>query len=350
MGINVMGKGEEETTTTKNGKSFWTNPRLLAALIIVSGSIIATVITLNLESKSILSNRELAAHELQAKVFEIYVENIVPELGKKGNDLRKVALLAGLHSNFSKFFDTRTAFEAFAADIEDHIARYELRRLAKRVARQQADFIKGHMDGINIDTTIFMTWHAASRSVSRNRRRELETERRSRHEHETVESGDQEPEKEHLITLGKHKFKLRLKKEPHRHYKIDTAIALKRRFPALADDGDRLIDDVSDFVTIEIQFVDHEVDSMKKDTVDHHENVITIEVSYMDTPYMDNFGARHHSGSGASKDGGKTGHRMSLRLRDIDTIISSDSVIHIVKIEILHFESDIYAASQRLDI
>ena len=57
-------------------------------------------------------------------------------------DDRKVALLAALHSNFSESFDTRSVFETFAGTIKGARARRELMRLAQRVARRQAEFIK----------------------------------------------------------------------------------------------------------------------------------------------------------------------------------------------------------------
>ncbi len=149
----------EETASTVKGSKFWES-RLVAGLVgavavvvvgVVSALIshYATIEVGEKEDRSrtfdLLSNREVAAQTLQAKVFEIYVEHVVPALEDSGHDHTKVALLGGLHSNFSEFFDTRPVFEAFAEKVEKPTARHELTRLAKRVARRQAEFIKAHV-------------------------------------------------------------------------------------------------------------------------------------------------------------------------------------------------------------
>ena len=300
-----MEERDEKTTSTVNGNKFWDKvkeSRLFAGLVtglagIAGAGIVylATILVGAKEERSrtfdLLSNREIAANELNAKVFEIYVQYVVPALEDSVNDHKKVALLAGLHSNFSEIFDTRPVFEAFAENIKNPTARHELTRLAKRVARRQAEFIKAHVDPTNEDT---------------------------RSEKITLHPGDPPHE---LDSLG-HSGSLQIIGEPRRHYTIVHAKKLKKEKPALGDDGDELIDDVSDFVIIKVTF--------------NGKEPFTFELSYMDTPYMDNIWMLHSNAH----------HQIALRLVDIDT----NNEEHEVKIEILHFPGDVYAATQRLPV
>ena len=108
-----------------------------------------------------------------------------------------------------------------------------------------------------------------------------------------------------------------------RYYETEHAGQHKDEKPALGDDGDELIDDVSDFVMIEVNLTGKEP--------------FSFELSYMDTPYMDNIWMLHSNGSH---------HQIALRLVDIDTKKEE----HEVTIEILHFPGDVYAATQRLPV
>ncbi|MCH8837336.1 MAG: hypothetical protein IIA60_05975, partial [Candidatus Marinimicrobia bacterium] len=246
----------------------------------------------------LLSNREFAAYDLQAQVFETYVQHIVPALDDSVDDSKKVALLAGLHSNFSEFFDTRPVFETFAVKVKDANARHELTRLAKRVARRQAEFIKAHQPIHEENIFVELTLHPGDTLISFN--------------------------------LAVHRISIRLIGVPRRRYKLDRALQLKAGKPALGDNEDDLIDDVSDYVAIKMIITG-------KDGTEKKPKPFTFELSYMDTPYMDNIWMRHSDGSH---------HQMALRLVDIDTKNGE----HEVTIEFLHFPGDVYAATQRLPV
>jgi len=251
----------------------------------------------------LLLKREVAANDLQMKVFESYVQRVVPALEEHGNDSKKVAL-AAFYSNFGEFLDTRPMFEAFAQKVTDPSARHELTRLAKRVARRQAEFIKAHAEGANMDTTITLCTKKLSNCS----------------DNDSV-----------VFDLAIHSVSVWFKGEPQRFYLTGHAKEHKDRNPALGDDGDESIDDLSDFVTLGMKFV-------KKEGMTGEERMtkgpFTFELSYMDTPYMLNIGMRH---------GDESHHRVALRLVDIDTEYEE----HEVKIEILHFPGDVYAATQR---
>lgn len=296
-----MEERDEKTASTVNGNKFWNkvkDSRLFAGLVtgilVYAGTIWVGAKEERSRTFDLLSNREVAAHALQAQVFEVFVQHIVPALEEEGHDHKKVALLAGL-SNFSEFFDTRPVFEAFAGKVTNPTARHELTRLAKRVARHQAEFIKAHVNPTNEnDMSVKKTLHPG----------------------DSLE-----------FNLAVHAVSLRIKGEPRRHYTIADAQQHKEKNPALGDNDDDLIDDVSDYVTIEVKLTGK--DRMKM-------GPFTFELSYMDTPYMDNIWMRHSDGSH---------HQMALRLVDIDT-----KKEHEVTIEILHFPGDVYAATQRLPV
>ena len=304
-----MATWDEKTASPGKGKKMWDKEsRLFAGLVtglagIVGAGILyfGTILVGAKEERSrsfdLLSNREVAAHALQVEIFDIFAQHVVPALEEGVDDHRRVALLAGLHSNFSEFFDTRPVFEAFAEKVLDHTARHELTRLAKRVARQQAEFIKAHVDT---------------------------SKERPMYATETVSPG--EPLK---FDLAVHEVTVSIKGKPYRHYLIESAKTAKAETPSLGDDDDDRIDDVSDYVTVE----------MTLNWKEHGMTMgpLTFELSYMDTPYMDNIWMRHSDGSH---------HQMALRLVDIDTKNGE----HAVKIEFLHFPGDIYAATQRLPV
>ena len=177
-----MEESDEKTASTVNSNKFWAwvkDSRLFAGLITglagIAGAGIVYLGTILVGAKeersrtfALLSDREVAAQALQAQVFDVFVQHVVPVLEEKGNDHKKVALLAGLHGNFSEVFDTRPVFEAIAEQVTNPTARHELTRLAKRVARHQAEFIKAHMDLTNQDTMyaeVTLSWPSDPRKT-----------------------------------------------------------------------------------------------------------------------------------------------------------------------------------------
>ena len=311
-----MEERDEKTASTVNVNKWWDkvkDSRLFAGLVGAAALMVVGLISYygtiwvgEKEARSrtfdLLSKREGAAQILQAQIFDVYVQHVVPALGEEGNDYKKVALLAGLHSNFSEFFDTRPVFEAFAVKITDPGARHELSRLAKRVARRQAEYIKVHVPNPKNDIMsrkAMLSWPSAP---------------------------------ENKFRLAVHDVTLAILR-PRRHYTIAKSDSMKRKKPSLGEEGDRGIDDVSDLVAISIQFT-------------HGKEVIgpyTFDLSYMDTPYMDNIWMRH---------GDDSHHQVALRLIDINTTINIDTKEeeYSVTIEILHFPGDVYAATQRLPV
>ena len=309
-----MEERDEKTASTVNVNKWWDkvkDSRLFAGLVGAAALMVVGLISYygtiwvgEKEARSrtfdLLSKREGAAQILQAQIFDVYVQHVVPALGEEGNDYKKVALLAGLHSNFSEFFDTRPVFEAFAVKITDPGARHELSRLAKRVARRQAEYIKVHVPNpknaiMSIEKTF--SWPSV-------------------------------PEK--TFRLAVHNVTLTILR-PRRHYTKAESDSIKEVKPLLGEEGDNRIDDVSDLVAISILFAP--MDTTKKDTI----GVFSFDLSYMDTPYMDNIWMRH---------GDDSHHQVALRLVDIDTKKEE----HEVTIEILHFPGDVYAATQRLPV
>ncbi len=318
-----MEERDEKKASPITGNKFWDKVKdsrlfagLVGALAIMVVGLISYIGTRWIGEKEersrtfdLLSKREIAAQELQVKVFEVFVQHVVPALDDSVNDHKKVALLAGLHSNFSEYFDTRSVFEAFADKIDDPIARHELRRLAKRVARRQAEYISAHSPKQENEMSIEVTLHWP---------------------------------KEDSITirnLAVHNVKLSILR-PQCKYTIPESDSIKKNYPTFVEEGDTLLDDVSDLVNISIEFTPAH---KSKEKMEGSIGPFVFDLSYMDTPYMDNIWMRHHDGSH---------HQVAVRLIDIDTKIDKDTEKekYSVKIEILHFPGDIYAATQRLPI
>lgn len=322
-----MEERDEKTPSTVNGNKFWDRVKdsrpfagLVTGIAGLAGAgimFVATMLVGIKEERSrtldLVSNREAAAQTLQAKVFEVYVQHVVPALEDSVNDHKKVALLAGLHSNFSEFFDTRPVFEAFAENVEDPTARHELTRLAKRVARCQAEYIKVHVPSNpkndSMSTVKTLSWPGSDSVMT--------------------------------FPLARHKVTLRISR-PQRHYtKIAKSDSIKEKNRSLDEEGDCGIDDVSDLVAISVLFAP--MDITKKDTI----GPFLFSLSYMDTPYMDNIWMRHSDDD--------SHHQVALRLIDIDTKIyvkqdQPEKEEYSVTIEILHFPGDVYAATQRLPV
>ena len=94
---------------------------------------------LNARKLELQSSRESAANQLRGSVFSSVGEHVAPLLSK---DDEKLALLAGLHTNFGALYDTRPVFAAFSRDITGVGSRQELKRLAKRAARLQLESLR----------------------------------------------------------------------------------------------------------------------------------------------------------------------------------------------------------------
>lgn len=224
----------------------------------------------------LFSNRESAANQTRSAVFAAFGEYMLPQL--EGDD-QKVALLAALHSNFSEVFDTRPVFEAFTRSIpiENHDARHELRRLAKRVARRQAEFIASH-GGTKAEMTL--RWVA-----------------------------DEDPEPTH-INLAGHDIYVTIMSRPN--------VISDRRTSYLAD-GTQVIDDVADVVEIIVRNLQVPEES--------EEAPPAFELSYMDAPYIDNIWFQHEPGEI---------HRLAFVLKYIDKVEDD----YEVTVEAIHFSDD----------
>ena len=180
-----------------------------------------------------------------------------------------------------------------AEKITDAGARHELSYLAKRVARRQAEYIKVHVP--NPKNAIMST----------------------------QEKLNWPSDPERTFPLAAHDVTLRISR-PRCRYTIAKSVLIKKDKPLLGEEGDNRIDDVSDQVAVSVQFADG------KEVIGPFE----FDLSYTDTPFMDNIWMLHSNGH----------HQIALRLLDIDT----KNEVHKVTIEILHFPGDVYAATQRL--
>ena len=151
--------GQEQQPRSKDkwARIYGSLPTAIAVIVVaVMGAVINSTINrsqMNIQKEiakaqlitdqfALYANRETAVDSLRADVFGVLAQHIVTEIEEP--EFRKVALLSAFHGNFSKFIDTRPVFEAFLTEIECSLAREELRRLAKRVARRQADYIEAH--------------------------------------------------------------------------------------------------------------------------------------------------------------------------------------------------------------
>lgn len=259
-------------------------------------------------SLELLSSRETATQTLQADIFGAYLQHVVPTLDDGNNDYKKVAALAGLHSNFSEFFDTRPVFAAFSRQIESPVARYELTRLSKRVARHQAEYVKAHAGSTGASDSGVLTW----------------------------------PAEEHgqLMEVAGHRLHMRVGSAPFRHYEDKQLSQLRQDTPALFDVDDHLIDDVADYVPIEVWQSSHGSEKTPAHATAEAdmELLASFNLSYMDTPYMDTVWLAHE---------GKH-DQLSLRLTDIDTDDAHES--HTIAVELIHFPADLFSPTQMLPV
>ncbi len=199
------------------------------ALIVVAivGAVINSTISSTqrtVELIALQANRETVVDSLRAEVFGVLAQNVITKLD--GKEFQKVALLAAFHGNFSKYIDTRPVFEAFLKEVHGEQARHELRRLAKRVARRQADYIAAH--GGEKDRKV-VHWRRAASEV---------------------------PDDGLCVSfdLPGHKMTVLIK--------------------AVNVDKERPADDVGNTVDVEVTIADHDP--------------VTFSVTYLDAPYMDN--------------------------------------------------------------
>ncbi len=319
-------KGDDEMATERNaepastegkhsaehpggkGKDWW--GRLLAALAAaaLTGGVTLSVHRNQIAARRVelVSARESAVQALQGRVFDTFATHVAPVV--EDNDDRKVVLLSALHSNFNKFFDMRAVFETFASRTEDPTARHELMRLAKRVARRQAQHIKAHSGGSEkhgtMSETVERCWPAKS------------------------------GEKKTTVTLGAHDVTVFIKSEPVRYCIPDELASTYEKVARYKDDDDEIIDDVVDQVGVTI-ILD------KGEPAD-------FTVSYMDSPYMDNFWMAHHDG---------TQGRLAVILKDIDTIVKEGcedaragdrpKLAYRIKLEVLHFPGSLFTPTER---
>ncbi len=149
----TSGQAQEPGRKDKDARGGKFDSRFLGSLV-TAGALLVVAIMGGMINKKISerqrlsdafalqTNRETALDSLRADVFAVLAQHVVTEL--KSEDFKKVALLAAYHGSFSKHIDTRPVFEPFLKEVPDPDARHELRRLAKRVARRQADYIVAH--------------------------------------------------------------------------------------------------------------------------------------------------------------------------------------------------------------
>lgn len=305
----TTGKAERASTEGKHsaehpggkGKDWW--GRLLAALVAgaLTGGVAWRVNTKEMHARSIelQSSREAAVQALQGRVFDTFAAHVASLI--ENEDSRKVVLLSALHSNFNEFFDMRPVLETFSSVIKDPTARRELLRLSKRVARRQGQYIKAHSGGSeehgNMSKTVKRHWPVKSE------------------------------EEEERIEVGPHRVKVTIKSRPLRYCRPDEPDDLAFRYEKVAerykDDDDGIIDDIDDQVEVTI-------------TLDMGDSE-TFTVSYMDSPYMDNFWMAHHDG---------THGRLAVVVKDIDTIDKEGREFRI-ELEVLHFPASLFTPTER---
>ncbi|MCZ6651592.1 MAG: hypothetical protein O7D91_00985, partial [Planctomycetota bacterium] len=169
----TSGQAQEPGRKDKDARGGKFDSRFLGSLVTAGALLVAAIMGGMINKKiserqrlsdafALQTNRETALDSLRADVFGVLAQNVVTEL--ESEEFRKVALLAAYHGNFSQFIDTRPVFEAFLKEILGREARHELRRLAKRVARRQADYIEAR-GGVRVRHT--MHWQRGSVSEER---------------------------------------------------------------------------------------------------------------------------------------------------------------------------------------
>jgi len=245
------------------------------------------------------SNRETARDSLRASVFDVLAQNVVPQIQDK--DFQKVALLAAFHGNFSKFMDTRPVFAAFLREVHGAEARHELRRLAKRVARQQADYIVAH-GGDRVRRVVY--WSKGDLSQAQQDARQ-----------------PFQLTNDHTISIVVENVKV-------------ADVVEAPEVVAAADDSrtKRPIDDIATEIDVEV--------------VIDNTNKARFSVSFLDAPYIDNIFVLREQGQAGDV------HRIALILLDVTDATPADAPaleqgapprdpIYEVEFEVVHFPDNI---------
>ncbi len=214
------------------------------------------------------SSRESAENQLRGSVFSSVGQYVAPLLS---DDDHKLAILAGLHTNFSALYDTRPVFAAFSRDIKGVGSRQELKRLAKRAARFQVESLRS--EG-GIETQV--------KSLGL-----------------TYSTVDMEPvDVERVFTMGGHKFHLWVEKV-YRYYGSEGDGEISdEEIVRCRDPSDDTVDDVTDLAFVVFSEVDRD-------------DQLEFELSYMDSPYIDNI---------SFFEGYATHHKLAFVLGEVDEV------------------------------
>ena len=218
------------------------------------------------------SSRESAANQLRGSVSSSVGQSVAPLLS---DDDRKLALLAGLHTNFGAIYDTRPVFAAFSRDIKGVGSRQELKRLAKRAALLQVESLPS----------------------------EGGTKTQVEHLRITYPTVDVEPKK---FTVDGHDFHLRVLEVSRKYGSESSEEVMNYR-----DASDDTTDDVTDSVFVAFSEVDID-------------DTIEFELSYMDSPYIDNVSFFEEYG---------THHKLAFVLREINEVDGK----YEINIDVVHF-------------
>lgn len=338
---------EQQTGTDRPHSSGWVwSERIVAAIV---GGVLTSAALLWTSERAmdarefqIRTERETAVRNLQGQLLDILVGSKLSER----QDFDKVAFLGALHGNFSEQFDTRIVFEAYAEDVHHPVARRELRRLAQSVSRRQSQYIQAHGGEIK---QCHLDW-APKKGASAIKEIEIAG-------HHLLLSLAYEP-------IRKWSSKLEFKKSVDEFYKKNDDEIVPQEFikRQLDESDDTSVDDVADTVTLSLKMGHDEGSNFLTDLFTHESaesdkceeskeskesneknsfSDKSFELSYMDSPYIDNMWIRHEDGSD---------DRIAVLLRDIDNNCpkeNEDCGDYRVEIEILHFPDDLLLPVER---
>ncbi len=247
------------------------------------------------ENVRIQMEREKAVDIMRRDAFAIfaqYLESGLPD------DNRKAAFLSALHGTYSEYFDTKPVFEFFTPEINSVKARQELRHSARRVARRQAEYIKANKGSDN--ETVKLTWEDG---------RALE---------------DQKPKE---FELHEHHGEVSFSKAPERYKHVPPLVPSEKERRDYQDVDDEQMDDVADRVTVRVT-----LSMLPKGEMTVLDE--TVNLSYMDSPYIDHLWMRHPDGSQ---------HVLALRVEDIDKTDTG----YISTLELLQLPPDLFIPGVR---
>lgn len=333
-----MNEQRTGTDSQQSSRQVW-GERLVAAVVgglLTSGALLWTS-EREMETRAfqVRTERETAVRNLQGQLLEILGDLPL----SKGGDFEKVVFLGALHGNFSEQFDTRIVFEAYAEEVRHPVARRELRRLAERVARRQSQYIKAHAGkGVRC----FLDWAAENNGPAFKK-----------------------------INIAGHSMLLRLANKPIRKWdtedqlkayvnKFENESELSDFIDRQLDDSDDVgADDVADVVEVALKmehdeekdFIDFLTDLFAQDSAENEQDIAEdeecekstednfnfdqkFELSYMDSPYIDNIWIPHEDGSA---------DRIAVLLKGIDKCPEAikDCGDYRVEVEILHFPDNL---------